>query len=261
MTGINIKINKIIEYWNSELLCSLESSTSHADVDLAYLDNIIENRELQKILSQYRDGKQGKCLDVGAGYGRFTKTFLNNFDEIILLEAAPIIFTHLQSLWGGDNNIKCISETFETFEDQNQYALIMASGLLYLYEDTLVRQFLEKSRAMLKAQGLLILRDFIAEPQRVVKSSYVRDGFCHYREPKFWNEFAKASGFELLQIDRSKPRLTLLRNSRTLTVLSSLHIKSVLKNPLIVNMSIKFGDWKVKQDEDVKTVFIVMRAR
>jgi hypothetical protein len=198
---------------------------------------------------------------VGAGYGRFTGTFLSCFDEIVLLEAAPEIFSRLQSLWGGDNNIKCISDTFETFKDQNQYALIMASGLLYLYEDALVRQFFEKSRGMLEAQGLLVLRDFIAEPQRVVKSSYVRDGFCYYREPKFWNEFAKASGFELLQLERSKPRLALLRNSRTLAVLSSLHIKSVLKNPLIVNMSIKLGDWKVKQGEDVKTVFIVMRAQ
>ena len=101
MAKYNNKISNIIEYWNSELLCSLESSTSHADPDLAYLDNIIENRELRRILSQYRDEKEGKCLDVGAGYGRFTGTFLSCFDEIVLLEAAPEIFSRLQSLWGG----------------------------------------------------------------------------------------------------------------------------------------------------------------
>lgn len=252
-------LSNIVKYWNSALLCSPESSTSHADPEIAFLDNMIENRVLRDVLGSCAKENVRRCLDVGAGYGRFVLTFQEFYPEIVLLEAADRIYNHLLSQWQNEECVSCKFGTFESFEDGQSYDLIFASGILYLYDDNMTSRFLDKSRAMLMPKGLLILRDFIAEPSRVTKSQYVKDGFCYYRSADFWDDAAHSSGFEILQINRSKPRLTLLRHPRIVRVFRRLHVMESLGHPRFADLAMKFGNWRLTGSA-IHTTYLVMRA-
>ncbi len=258
---MNNRIKNIINYWNRELLCSFESSTSHADPDLSYLDNIIENNILTGILKEFKKYhiKQGKCIDVGAGYGRFTPTLKNFFEDIVLLEAAERIYKRLESLWKFDNSVKCKYGTFEAYENGKKYDLIFASGLLYLYDEEMVQQFLKKGRNMLAKDGLLIIRDFVAEPQKVIKSGYVEGSFCYYRAPYFWKGVAPPFKFEVLQIVRAKPKLSFLRNRKMLNLLRNFQASKLLRNHNIAKAAMIFGSRQLA-GKGIQTVYIVMRA-
>jgi len=255
------EIEKIVSYWNTNLLCSRESSTSHACPDLAYLDNAIENRLLQRILTDRhaRNIAQRRCLDVGAGYGRFVPTFHQFYADIVLLEAADSIYSKLFSLWGHMANVSFALSTFERLEDEREFDLIFASGVLYLYDDGMLQRFIEKCRNLLAKTGLLILRDFVATPPRVTKSAYVENVSCHYRSLQFWHDCASPWGFEPLRVYRSKPHLTFLRRSRVLSALRRLRLSRSLRYPMSVATAERFGNWKISGNE-IHTVYLVMRV-
>jgi len=199
-------------------------------------------------------------LDVGAGYGRFAPTFLKFFSEIVLLEAAGQIFSKLRDLWENEKSIDCKLGTFESFEEKSNYDLIFSSGVLYLYDSEMVHQFLEKAKRSLHKQGLLILRDFVAEPERVMKSRYIENGLCFYRSPQFWGDSASTIGFDILQILRSKPKVSFLRNTRTIKFLRLFRLSGWLRYPTIINIIMRLGSMQMKGN-DIQTVFIVMRSR
>lgn len=252
--------SKIVNYWNSSLLYSYESSTSHADYDLAILDNIIENKVLNKILMVTKQNKLTRCLDIGAGYGRFLPTFEKFFSEIVLLEAAEKIYIDLKDRVKDNQNTECVLSEFEDFEDSRKYDLIFASGILYLYENDMVYHFFEKSKSMLAEKGFFILRDFIAQPPIVSESRYVDGAFCNYRKSKFWVDMASSHGFELLEIKRSKPCLIFLRNAYAMRLLRFFRISNMITRSFSINAAMKFGKWDLNNNK-VQTVFIVMRMR
>ena len=252
---------QIIEYWNAERLCSLESSTSHAHPDVAFLDNAIENRMLGSILSKYAKEEGRRCLDVGAGYGRFTPTFRRYYEQVILLEGASSIYDRLYDLWGRTPGVKCVSDTFEDFTDRNQHAydLLFASGVLYLYDDAMVRRFMSDARRIGSQQQLLILRDFIAEPARTMESAYVRGGHCYYRSRDFWKRVASDCGFALLEVVRSKPKLALIRHPRFLRAAEALGLSRAFRSNTAANLSYRWGDWGL-QPRAIETAYIVVEA-
>lgn len=253
-------ISNIIRYWNSEMLCSPESSTSHADPDLVYLDNVIEKRVLNDILTCHIQETHRRCLDVGAGYGRFVPIFKKFYAEIVLLEAAKKIYKELHSLWQNSEGVSCHSRLFESFTDEQKFDLIFASGVLYLYDDDMLHQFLKKSRTMLAKTGLLILRDFVSEPSQVTKSTYVENGFCHYRSSQFWAEVAQVYDLDLIEVQRSKPRLSFLRNHRIYGLFRRFRLTSVLRHSNVANIAMKLGEWQQYASHEVQTVYLIMRV-
>jgi len=252
-------IDNIVDYWNKALLCSWESSTSKADTNMAYLDNEIENIILRRMLDELIKGKCTRCLDVGAGYGRFTRTFQKYFSEVILLEAADSIYKQLQSYWISSPEIKCRQGTFEAYQDDKKYDLIFASGVLYLYNDEMLERFIAKTREMLCPSGFIILRDFISNQPMVTESTFIKNGYCYYRSPQFWRDTFSDRGIDVVAIKPSKPRLGLLRDSNILKILRSLHLARHLQNALVIRLAITCGDWRMK-GSDLKTVFIVAHA-
>jgi len=254
------QLSRIIDYWNEEGLCSKESSTSHADPDIAYLDNAIENRILQQILDSYAVGRC-RCLDVGAGYGRFTELLHRFYSEVVLLEAAERIYSKLVKLWGERQSVRCHKSIFESYVDEEKYDLIFASGVLYLYSDEELSTFTQKAVSMLSKEGLFILRDFLSmkEPQ-VCKSNYVKDGFCYYRTPRFWMNFATNFGLELRLIKRSKPRICLLRYRRVLRIMKKLQLKWFYRCRPVISSLMHLGCFRIGGKE-IQTVFIVMSVK
>lgn len=258
MTESKLKVEKIVEYWNTELLCSDASSTSRTDPDIAILDNAIENRVLGQLLGRGLATRYGRCLDIGAGFGRFTNTLRDSFAEIVLLEAAENIFRRLEDLWAGVPEVETRMGDFESFVDDQPFDTILASGILYLYDDQMTARFIQRAADILKRQGLLIFRDFIASPPRTLPSNYVERGFCFYRDQAFWNGTALANGLETPDITGSKPRLGILRRQRTLSILRAAGFHVALTWPVTTTLAMAAGDWRLTEDR-VNTVFIVMR--
>lgn len=252
--------NKIIQYWNTESLCSRESSTSHADPDLAYLDNAIENSELKKLLESWHVGHT-RCLDVGAGLGRFAELWGHLFSSVVLLEPASSIYEKLAKLWQSRDGIQCYNCDFESFNDDHLYDLIFASGVLYLYSDDMVEQFVRKVLSMLDDGGLFVVRDFISVPKACIKkSAYVEGGFCYYRTPDFWEHLANSFAVKYLGITRSKPALRLLRNRYTLRILGKLHLTHVCRSRLICSSVARCGNYRLRS-LGIQTVFVGMSKR
>ena len=252
------KASRIVNYWNRELLCSLDSSTSHADPDLACLDNVVENCVLREVLARWTTENCQRCLDIGAGYGRFVPTFRQFYSQIILLEAAEQIYERLRMLRQCDGNTKCYNSLFESFKDEREYDLLFASGVIYLYDDDMLSRFVGKAATMLRRGGLLILRDFVADPSRIIQSSYVQGGHCHYRTPQFWRDLARASRFEFLEIRRSKPRLALVRNPRLLSVLRRLRMIQWLRYSVVAAAAQRAGSFRLHGGH-IHPVFLAMR--
>ncbi|MDT8301042.1 MAG: class I SAM-dependent methyltransferase [Sedimentisphaerales bacterium] len=252
--------NRIIDYWDKAQLCSLESSTSQADPDLAYLDNAIENRILQQILDSYAVGRC-RCLDVGAGYGRFAELFRGFYSEVVLLEAAERIYDKLVKLWSDRPGIRCHKSDFESYVDEKKYDLIFASGVLYLYSDEQLYAFAKKAVSMLTKEGLFVLRDFLSvQKPQVFKSNYIKDGFCYYRTPQFWMNFATRFGLELRLIKRSKPRICLLRYRCILRIMEKLRLKWCYRCRPVLSSLMHLGNFRVG-GRGIQTVFIVMSVK
>lgn len=249
---------KIIEYWNKASLCSRESSTSHADPDLAYVDNRIENIILGRCLRRWA-GPRGRCLDIGAGLGRFAELLTDLYPKVMLLEPASSIYESLVEQWQLKEGIQCYDTDFESYQDKEPYDLVFASGVLYLYADDMLRQFVEKVSSMLAHDGLFVVRDFISLPEpHITKSTYVRGGFCYYRTPAFWEQVAKSLKFKFLGITRSKPGVAWLRAARTLRILESLRLKRLCRSTPVWYSLLRCGDFRVVP-QGIQTVFVGMR--
>jgi hypothetical protein len=215
---------------------------------------------LGQLLSNLAVGRR-KCLDVGAGYGRFAELFRGFYSEVVLLEAAERIYDKLVKLWSDQPGIRCHKSDFESYVDENKYDLIFASGVLYLYSDKQLYAFAKKAVSMLTKEGLFVLRDFLSmqEPQ-VCKSNYIKDGFCYYRTPKFWMNFATNFGLELRLIKRSKPRICLLRYRRVLRIMKKLRLKWFYRCRPVISSLMHLGCFRISGKE-IQTVFIVMSVK
>ncbi len=250
--------SSIIDYWNKALLCSRESSTSHADPDLAHLDNAIENQVLEELLSAH-PFRRRRCLDVGAGYGRFTDLFRRYYSRVVLLEPAERIFAELAGLWREEAGVECQDVPFELYVDSYPFDLIFTSGVLYLYDDDMLDSFAQKAISMLSDNGRFVVRDFVAVPDRhVVASHYVQHGHCYYRTPQFWYSMANRLGLQVLEIRRSKPSLALLRNGWTLSLLQRLGLKRICRHRLAARIAMRIGSFRT-DSRGIHTVFIAMR--
>ena len=253
------KRSRIIEYWDGALLCSPESSTSNADKDVAFLDNAIEHQVLERHLRAW-GGPGRRCLDIGAGYGRFTDLFTRFYESVVLLEGSPRIYEALCQQWGSHEQVQCHRTEFEGFEDDKKFDLIFASGVLYLYDEDMLGEFVDKAVAMLNPGGLFVLRDFVAiDKPLVLESNLVTEGSCYYRTPEFWQGLAAERNLKWLEIAASKPLLRLLRSRGVLRVLRRIRLKKLLRNSLVINSICAGGDYRLRGD-GYHTVFMGMQT-
>jgi SAM-dependent methyltransferase len=251
--------SRIIAYWNQSLLSSPVSSTSHADPDLASVDNAVENRRLGRLIDAHAGSTRAWCLDVGAGYGRFTALFLRRYTRVTLLEAAARIFATMEANWGMIERVECLQRDFESLDEDRLYDLVFTSGVLYLYPDEMVAEFGKKVQRLLAAQGLFVARDFISRPKPVtVPSAYVEGNSCYYRTPQFWAALAANLDLELLAIVSAKPRLAFLRRSRVRSVLRRLKLTRLLRSRHAARLADRLTSGQTLA-AGVHTVFIVMR--
>jgi len=223
------ELRKILDYWNKDGLCSKDSPTSHADPFQTKIDNYFETRQLTEFISKLP--AKERALDIGAGYGRFAKVLAGYFKNVVAVEGADRIFTVLEQEMNPFDNVISIRGSFESLADkwENKFDLILASGILYLYNDEMVNSFFEAVKKNLSPNGVLILRDFVVKGERINKKSvYVQNGNCYYRDQIFWNDFTNQYGMKMYKFVKSKPDLRFLRNPIVTKTIKLFHFTEFL---------------------------------
>lgn len=251
-------VSRVVEYWNREQLSSLDSSTSHGDPDLSALDNTVENRRLADLLMR-REVPQGACLDVGAGFGRFTSTLGTMFDPVVLLEPAPSLYSVLEETYTKVYGVVTHPVRFEDFTTPTPFAAIVASGVLYFYDDDALKGFLDRTASMLAPDGVLVIRDFIAANVRTIRpSAYVEGASCHYRTVTEWAALARQSGLTLAEVTPSKPPLRWIRRPRVLRALAAAGFTRLFRSQRVGAWLDKISGLKLR-GLPIETVFLIMR--
>lgn len=257
------KIRKIIDYWNKDGLCSKESPTSHADPFLVKIDNYFETRQLSDFIIESTTNEQ--ALDIGAGYGRLAKVLAEHFRHVVALEGADRIFAVLEQEMKSFDNVIPIHGTFEDLTEKwgGQFDLILASGILYLYNDEMVNSFFENVKKILAPNGMLILRDFVVNGEKIYKkSAYVQDGGCYYRNQLCWKDIAGRYDMNVYKYVKSKPDLNFLRNTRIAKIINFSILTEFILRKIPVDKSynrfIDTREFFAKQN-NIYTVFIVIK--
>lgn len=258
------KIRKILDYWNKDGLCSKDSPTSHADPFLVKIDNYFETRQLTNFITGSSTINE-RALDIGAGYGRLSRVLAEHFQQVVALEGADRIFAVLEQKMKPFENVVSICGFFEDLADkwEYQFDLILASGILYLYNDEMVNSFFEGVKNNLSANGTLFLRDFVVNGEMIYeKSAYVQDGTCYYRNRSFWNDLADRYGMKMCKLVKSKPDLSFLRNPCIMKFIDFFVLSEFLLQRIAVdrnyNRFINSREYFTKTDH-IYTVFIVMK--
>jgi len=151
------------------------------------------------------------------------------------------------------------------FKTDEKFDLILTSGVLYLYDDELVDDFFNKIKTILNNEGSLIIRDFINLNEYLKKkSSFIKDGFCYYRTPRYWNSISKKHGFSEPYIIVSSPRLKVIKYFLLINkkIFSNLPVSNpfnrMIKDNLLIKFLNRFGNHKLKKN-CINTVFICLK--
>lgn len=256
------KTQKILDYWNKDGLCSKDSPTSHADPFFVKIDNYFETRQLSGFIIDL--STKERALDIGAGYGRLSKVLAEHFKHVVALEGADRIFAVLEHEMKSLDNVIPVNGVFEHLAvREGQFDLILASGILYLYNDKMVKSFLTEVKKNLMPNGILILRDFVVQGRRIEKkSAYVEDGVCYYRNYKFWNDLADSYNLKVYRYVKTKPDLSFLRNARIAKIIIFFGLSEVIlrkiKTAKIYDRFIKTRESFTKE-YNIYTAFIVIK--
>lgn len=257
-------LNNIIDYWNTDGLSSFDSSTSRKDSYTASLDNYIESKLLSEILVDYcrRNQKNDMHvgLDIGAGLGRFSLVLARHLQHVYAIEPAPQLYAKLKIRCEDISAIEVYNTSFEAFFPSEKIDVIVVSGILYLYDDRMLSSFMDKLYSHLRPGGIVIIRDFIIPNEiRKFKSSYVKDGYCYYRDPNYWKGVADLHNMNLIEIFRSTPQynpyISMAMNIIGLNRMYSIHY---IKNRVYMKISKCRREKKNFTNNKISTVFIIL---
>ena len=255
---------QIVDHWNRAGLTSVDSSTCSADPNIASCDNFIESKFLENIVLdfKYENEYTGEVIgiDIGAGLGRFTFILARNLTLVHALEPAEKLYYKLKENCSEFENVRIFNTEFESFSITNKYDVGVVSGVLYLYSHEMVQEVMNKLVNNMNANGIIVIRDFIIkDAMKQVSSSYIKGGFCYYRDSKYWKNLAQEYNMVLYSIFESRPSYPFNKFMHLCTYLGLTRVfrLNILKQKQYDGMNRKKGHLKFSESE-IKTVFIVM---
>ncbi|WP_128694447.1 class I SAM-dependent methyltransferase [Methanoculleus taiwanensis] len=263
-SGSQELLKSIVNYWDAKGLCSLESSTSLKNKYIASFENFIESRLLSDILVEYcqynRKNDTHIGLDVGAGLGRFSVVLARHLKSVYAIEPAPRLYTKLKDRCKDIPEINVSNASFESFTPPEMVDVTVVSGVLYLYNDEMISHFMAKLCSHLQPGGIVIIRDFIVPGEiRKIKSSYVKEAYCYYRNPDYWRNVAEQQNMDLIQIFRSVPLYNLFVSKIIAFFrLNRLYSLSFVKEQAYAKISKARQERDNLRTERVNTVFITL---
>ncbi len=254
-------VNKVIRFWDRVGLSSLESSTFKEDIHFSNLYNYIESNLIESMIKENVAFEH--ALDIGAGYGRFTKILSGYFNEVTSLEPAEKIAEKLVIETKDIPNIKVLKIPFEKFCENGKYDIMIVSGVLYFYDDQQVNSFFQKATGMLKPHGKLIIRDFIHSRHDLKsRSSCVEGEFCYYRTVDYWNRLSEAHQFSINRICESRYHFNKYINKIIRVCKGERLIDIDLIKRILLNRSMKkFNEGRIGNQNRVYTVFIELTRK
>lgn len=230
-------INSIIDFWDRAGISSSTSSTCAGNPLHHDFDNKIEKYKLSSILNNIIVNERNllhfsNAIDIGAGLGRFIPTLKNFSHNITALEPANKVYQQLLQFWSDDQTIRFERNSWESHISSagKTYDLILASGVLYFYDQKMLNSFFKSLREGLSDDGVFIARDFLTSFSKTIPSSYLPGKNCYYRDVDFWRTLAKSYDLRLRYCTLSKPQLLLLRNKYISRILRFLRIESLIWN-------------------------------
>lgn len=231
----------VVAYWDASGLSSNISSSSGTEPALAAFDNAIETQLIDNWLCRKMPHPTGsRSIDIGAGYGRFTPVLQRFFSEVVLLEPAQNLASKLKETWGDAPSISIVQKPLENYAPDHQFDFALCSGVFYLQNDLEVDRSLQQCKILLKDRGLLLIRDFVAAPSRMLPSTYIPGKNCHYRSPERWQVFAAKHGYAIEAIFPSRVPWPFLRKRRVAALAAKFGFFSYFNNATSVqNLSSK----------------------
>lgn len=259
----------VIDYWDQEGISSFHSSTSRKDKYLAKCENHIETSLLETILDQYIE-QSSHALDVGAGLGRFTFVLSNYFDHVDSIEPANQLYRQLSDNMA-ELTVSVHNTTLSEFSSNKNYDCIIVSGILYMYDEIQVKNFLHEVRSQLRDNGLIIIRDFIIEEGKENIPSDYFAGDCYYRDPSFWDQICKEANLQLRDIRQCSPFSTSIKSQQCFNIHKIIHdilsktrlmwiISTRPVTNYLMNHTIKINECFEFSQGEIKTVFIIGQA-
>lgn len=166
-----------------------------------YPNSTLDARRIISHLISLNENKKGLFLDVGAGFGYFSKEAKDKSLEVVTLEVGNFEVNALKELWG----INAVNILFENFiDDEEKYSYILMSQIL---EHTISPEtFIQKAFKLLETGGVIC----IAVPNFNSFFRYIlgkRDIFI--TPPEHLNFFTakglkillQKNGFEIIKLD------------------------------------------------------------
>lgn len=249
----------IIKYWDTAGLCSFESSTSVKDRNVASCDNYSETHLLESILAQERNIA---CLDVGAGLGRFTVVLAKHCEFVQAIEPAKELFYRLSENCTNFGNVEVTNINLEEFKTNIDYNFVVVSGILYLYPHNMLMEFLNIIINKMESKGTLVIRDFITKKGgSEIKSKFIDNGLCYYRDSNYWKEVAKTLGLDFVAMYQCSGSY----NRILLKLLFGFHVTCLFRIKFVQQYYLHTLESKKKnvtlsfEGDEVKTVFMVMK--
>jgi len=259
-------IEDIVKYWDTAGLSSPDSSTSKKSRYIASLDNFVESRLLSDIIHEYcepaaKNKIQMRGVDIGAGLGRFSIVLAQHLPIVHALEPAESLFEKLTERCRNNRKIQTFNTSLESFVFSEPYDIAIVSGILYLYSDEMVCDFLKELSSMMKSEGIIIIRDFIVQNGGIMKkSSYIKNGYCYYRNREYWIATAQKNKLNCLETFRATPHLSpLINRIIQLFGISRIYSTSFMKNRWYEKMK-KEREMKVNSlSKGINTIFIILK--
>jgi 2-polyprenyl-3-methyl-5-hydroxy-6-metoxy-1,4-benzoquinol methylase len=187
--------------------------TSSESISLLSYDEIIKKEidfpnssmDAKRILHHIKsviDFNQGnKLLDVGSGYGFFTKeAILNNF-EVTAIELAEFEKSISVKL----TNVQPVSTTFENFDSKNElFTVVLFSQILEHAED--VNNWLKKANSLLVNGGVIAIalpnfNSFVRLLLGIKDPYIIPPAHLNYFNSKSLSHLLLKSGFEVQKIE------------------------------------------------------------
>ena len=216
---MNSTISSIVQFWDKAGISSISSSTCSGNSLHHDFDNKIEKHRLSLILTdilarERNTHKFKNAIDIGSGLGRFLPILKTVSQSIVALEPAEQLYEKLVHTWKDDKSIAFERNTWESHVSisDRSYDLIIASGVLYFYDQDMLDSFFKCLSERMSADGIFIARDFLTRAPISIPSEYLPNSNCYYRNIDFWSRQAATWGLKLRLCTLSKPQLSVLRN-------------------------------------------------
>lgn len=146
-------------------------------------------------LNKHMGLKQGASfLDLGGGTGRMGISFSKKIEKVTVVDFSKELLKIGEKFCKKNNinNVEFVQGDITEFETNIKYDVVFIGGVLMCLNDQEALHVLRLAKKALKKEGILIIRDSVAEKKTISKTSY-----AIYREKNSHKDLILKAGFSV----------------------------------------------------------------